>query len=88
MASVTVLRRNVWSLSEAREVLARLVGRIAEWAPINSFLQDYLYDDEDRATVIASTFTASLEMVREGKLELRQSAPFAPVYIRSRPADS
>ncbi|MBO0346267.1 segregation and condensation protein A [Roseibium limicola] len=86
VTSVRVLRRNVWSLAEAREILTRLVGRIAEWAPINDFLTDYLYDDEDRATVIASTFTASLEMVREGQIELRQSAPFAPVYIRSRPS--
>ncbi|MFD1694425.1 segregation and condensation protein A [Roseibium aestuarii] len=86
VTTVRVLRRNVWSLAEAREILSRLIGRIAEWAPINSFLQDYLYDDEDRATVIASTFSASLEMVREGQIELRQAEPFAPVYIRSRPA--
>lgn len=85
VTSVRVLRRNVWSLAEAREILTRLVGRISEWAPINSFLQDYLYDEEDRATIIASTFTASLEMVREGKLELRQAGPFEPVYVRSRP---
>ncbi|WP_417670474.1 segregation and condensation protein A [Roseibium sp.] len=82
VTSVRVLKRNVWSLQEARELLIRLVGRVGEWAPINSYLQDYLYDDEDWATVVASTFSASLEMVREGQVEIRQSEPFAPVYIR------
>lgn len=84
VTSVQVLKRNVWSLQEARELLTRLVGSIGEWAPINSYLQEYLYDKRDWATVVASTFSASLEMVREGQLEIRQSEPFAPVYIRSR----
>ncbi|MBS8259272.1 segregation/condensation protein A [Roseibium polysiphoniae] len=84
VTSVRVLRRNVWSLQEARELLLKLVGRIGEWAPIESYLSDYLYDDEDRATIIASTFSASLEMVREGQVDIRQSEPFAPVYIRAR----
>jgi len=84
VTSVQVLRRTVWSLQEARELLVKLIGRIGEWAPINSYLQDYLYDDKDWATVVASTFSASLEMVREGQVELKQSEPFAPVYIRAR----
>jgi segregation and condensation protein A len=86
VTSVRVLRRNVWSLQEARELLARLVGEIAEWAPITGYLQDYLRDDEDWATIVASTFSASLEMVREGQVEIRQGDPFSPIYIRARPA--
>ncbi|MBO6757133.1 MAG: segregation/condensation protein A [Roseibium sp.] len=84
VTSVRVARRTVWSLQEARELLVKLIGRAAEWAPITSYLQDYLYDEDEWATVVASTFSASLEMVREGRIELRQSAPFAPVYLRTR----
>lgn len=83
VTSVRVLRRTVWSLQEARELLIRLVGRISEWAPLNSYLRDYLYDDKDWTTVVASTFSASLEMVREGHVEIKQGEPFSPVYIRS-----
>ncbi|POF29380.1 segregation and condensation protein A [Roseibium marinum] len=83
VTSVRVLRRTVWSLQEARELLTKLVGRVSEWAPLNSYLRDYLYDDKDWATIVASTFTASLEMVREGRVEIRQGEPFSPVYIRS-----
>ncbi|KND16380.1 chromosome segregation protein ScpA [Pannonibacter phragmitetus] len=85
---VRVRLRTVWSLQEAREILTRLVGSMADWAPINSYLMDYLMDDQERATVLASTFSASLEMVREGHIELRQSGPFEPVYIRKRQGGS
>jgi len=84
VTSVHVARRRVWSLQEAHQLLVRLVGSIAEWAPLNSFFEEYLHDGKDRATVIASTFSASLEMVREGQIELRQGQPFSPVYVRSR----
>ena len=80
---VTVRKRAVWSLHDARDVLTRLIGRIAEWTPIEVFLPPYL-SQEMRATVPASAFGASLELVREGRLDLRQTAPFAPIYIRDR----
>lgn len=84
VTSVRVRRRTVWSLQDARDLLARLVGDMADWTPINAYLIDYLADEGERATVIASTFSASLEMVREGQIELRQSDPFAPIYLRRR----
>ncbi|MEP2706435.1 MAG: ScpA family protein [Roseibium sp.] len=83
VTSVRVLKRTVWSLQEARELLTRLVGRVSEWAPLNAYLRDYLYDNKDWATVVASSFSASLEMVKEGQVEIRQGEPFSPVYIRS-----
>lgn len=85
VTSVRVLRRSVWSLQEARTILTRLVGRSADWAPISAFLAAYLDDPEERQTVLASSFSASLELVREGKIELRQSEAFAPLYMRWRP---
>jgi segregation and condensation protein A len=50
---------------------------------LNTYLRDYLYDNKDWATVVASSFSASLEMVREGQVEIRQGEPFSPVYIRA-----
>lgn len=83
VTSVRVLKRTVWSLQEARELLTTLIGRVSEWAPLNDYLRDYLYDNKDWATIVASSFSASLEMVREGQVEIRQGEPFSPVYIRS-----
>ncbi|ODN69260.1 segregation and condensation protein A [Methylobrevis pamukkalensis] len=80
---VHVARRTVWSLADAREILTRLVGRLADWVPLEEFLSPYLADPQTLATVRASAFTASLELAREGRLELRQSGAFAPLYLRS-----
>jgi segregation and condensation protein A len=82
VTSVQVRKRTVWSLQEAKDLLARMLGQIVDWTPIESFLAEYFSTPEQRATVIASSFTASLEMVREGVLELRQSGAFTPIYIR------
>jgi segregation and condensation protein A len=82
LTSVRVARRAVWGLQDAREILERLVGLLDDWTPIESFLGDYMTPDM-RATVIASSFSASLELVREGKLDLRQTHAFAPIYLRN-----
>jgi segregation and condensation protein A len=35
-----------------------------------------------RPTVLASALSATLEMVREGKLVMRQDEAFAPLWVR------
>jgi segregation and condensation protein A len=77
-----VKARHVWSLQDARDILTRMIGRIAEWTPLEAFMSPYLVRPEMRVTVKASAFGASLELVREGRIELRQTAAFAPLYIR------
>ncbi len=80
---VRMKRREIWSLNDAREVLGRIVGRIADWTPLDVFLSPYL-TAELRASITASGFGASLELVREGRVLLRQTEAFAPLYIRDR----
>ncbi|HUG62948.1 MAG TPA: ScpA family protein [Methylomirabilota bacterium] len=82
---VHVRRRTVWSLGDAREILTRLIGRMVDWAPVESFLIPYMTAPEQRATIKASSFSAMLELVREGRLEIRQSGAFAPLYVRASP---
>jgi segregation and condensation protein A len=38
---------------------------------------------EQRPTVLASAFSATLELVREGRLALRQDGAFAPLWVRA-----
>ncbi len=82
--NVTIARRAVWSLKDAREVLARLIGSVGDWTALDSFLIEYLAAPEEKRTAMASSFAATLEMVREGKLEVRQDQVFAPIYLRGR----
>ncbi len=79
---VTISKRPVWSLGDARVILQKMIGELHEWTALDHFLLRYLADPDERATVMASSFAASLEMVREGRLEMRQELPFAPIYLR------
>jgi segregation and condensation protein A len=88
ITNVQIAKRGVWSLKQAREILARLVGETSDWTALDRFLVAYLARPEERATAIASTFAASLELVREGALEIRQQEPFAPIYMRGGPKRS
>jgi segregation and condensation protein A len=79
-------KRTVWSLKEAREELERLLGIACEWAPLDQLIAEFLVEPEIRRTALASSFSATLEMAREGALELRQSKSFAPLLVRRRSA--
>ncbi len=76
--------RTVWSLKEARDELERLLGMNLDWAPLDALLAEFLVEPELRRTALASSFTATLEMTREGALELSQSKSFAPLLVRRR----
>ncbi len=84
ITNVLIAKRGVWSLKQAREVLGRMIGEFKDWTALDSFLIKYLSSPEDRATALASSFAASLEMVREGQIEIRQHEAFAPLYMRNR----
>ncbi|MFC5386557.1 segregation and condensation protein A [Aquamicrobium segne] len=82
---VQIARRDVWSLKQARDMLMRMMGDFCDWAELDGFLVRYLVAPEDRRTALASSFAASLELVREGKAQLHQQEPFSPIYLRGRP---
>lgn len=83
VTNVKIAARGVWSLKDARDILTRMVGQSSDWTALDMFLIRYLVSPADRATAIASSFAASLELVREGALEMRQETAFAPLYLRA-----
>ncbi|MBL4756146.1 MAG: segregation/condensation protein A [Rhizobiales bacterium] len=78
-----IKRLPVLTLNRAREILKRLVGNIAEWTPMDVLLSHYTRSEISHGSTVASTFGASLELAREGIIELRQSSAFAPLYMRA-----
>jgi segregation and condensation protein A len=79
-----VTRRRVWSVTEARAILERLLGAMDDWGRFEGWIADYLCEPAERASFIASSLTAGLELTREGRLELRQERAFEPIYMRRR----
>ena len=86
LAHVQFKKRTVWALQDAREILERLIGQATDWSRLDQFLIEYLVEPSMRATVMASSLAATLELVREGFMELHQQSAFAPIYLRKRVA--
>src|SRR5712675_1561335 len=86
LTTVHLAKRSVWSLAEARASLERLIGMAEseDWSCLDEYLLRYIVDPAQRATVLASSFAAALELVREGAMELNQKEAFAPLYFRKR----
>ena len=60
-----------------------LLGSTPDWESLWQFLPDGVLEGLIQRSAIASTFTASLELAREGKIKLRQSGPFGPIYLKA-----
>jgi segregation and condensation protein A len=74
--------RQVMTLEMAIARVAELVGSTIDWTAIEGFLPDKA-DGAFRRSALASSFLAALELARQGKVELRQQSPFAPLYLRA-----
>ena len=82
-----VKKRAVWSIKDARLQLERLLGESGGgWLQLDLFLEQYLPSQELAKTTLAASFGATLEMARDGLVELQQAEPFAPIYMRKRAA--
>jgi len=83
LANVALLKtRTVWSLAEAREALERILGMALEWTALDDFLIQWVARPDQARTVRASTFSATLELVKEGRIDLRQDRTFGPIWLR------
>ena len=87
MSRVRFAPRAVWSLADARAAIERLIGANTDWNRLDAFLIAYLIEPAMQATALASSFAATLEMAREGTIEMNQTTAFAPIYVRRRPGE-
>lgn len=88
-AYTTTVRR-AYPLETARKKLEQALAKLEEWRAIDALTPpaEHAPDAPPRESYLASTFGASLELAREGKLELRQADAFAPLFVRARPVQN
>ena len=82
----TMDRESVMTMEEALDRLRRLIGFAGEWTDISVYLPEgWTAEPGKRRSATASTFAATLELAKEGRIDIRQSETFAPIQIRKRP---
>ncbi len=81
----TMDRDRILTMEQALERLRGMIGFAGEWTDIMSYLPEGWGGDPGlRRSATAATFAATLELAREGAIEIRQGETFAPIQIRKR----
>ncbi len=76
---------NLWSVKDALQRLAALLGSVPDWTNLDHFLPETLGSPLERRAALASTLLAGLEMARGGVVRLRQEHEFGPILVRRGP---
>lgn len=78
-------RDAVFTMEQALERMRPLIGFAGTWTDMETYLPDgWDTDPVRRRSATAATFAASLELVKEGHMEIKQSETFAPIHLRKR----
>ncbi len=82
-------RFDPYTIRDAMERMGRLLGVSGNWERIEAFLPGDMTSSLSMRSAMASTFAASLELTKQGRLRLRQDQPFGPIFVRAQgPTDS
>ncbi|MBI0476569.1 segregation/condensation protein A [Sphingomonas sp. MA1305] len=76
-----VADREVMTLETALARIGALLGTRLDWSTLESFLPDG--SERLRKSALASSFLAALELAKQGRVVLRQQAPFAPLFLKA-----
>lgn len=78
-------RGPVYTMEAALERMRGLIACALDWIELSAWLPgDWAADPVRRRSATAASFAAALELVKAGRLDLRQEAPFRPIYLRAK----
>ena len=82
------LRIAIPPVMRVEEAIERSTGLLGgpDWQNLLAFLPTDLVDDQFRRSAVAAHVGASLEMARDGLVDLHQATPFGPIYVRRKKA--
>lgn len=75
----------LYSVEDMLEDLLAQLGRSQDWEVLMQFLPEGLRDPVVMRSAIAATFGASLELAKNGLVELMQAETYGPIYLRPVP---
>ncbi|MEK7246339.1 MAG: segregation/condensation protein A, partial [Pseudomonadota bacterium] len=73
----------IFTVEDALERLRDIVGHVPDWEILWRYLPDNVRAGLMWRSAVSSTFTASLELVRQGLIRIRQDAAFGPIFMRT-----
>ena len=86
--TLQIIASQSYTLEAAYRRLSDMLPGVPDWESMARFLPPEAGDSITLRSAIAVTFSASLELAREGKMQLRQFEPFGRIYVRQNPEDT
>jgi segregation and condensation protein A len=83
--TLTIAPSEFYSMEAALERLEAMLGWMPDWTTLQSFIPAGLGGGVLARSAIAATFSASLELVRSGRIQIRQDGRFGPIFVRRAP---
>lgn len=78
-------RESIFTMEQALDRMRGLIGFSGVWTDLSTYLPEgWSSDPARKRSATAATFAASLELAKEGAVEIRQSDTFAPIELRRR----
>ena len=84
ISSLTISSSELFSVDGAIRRLKDMFGSINEWTNIMSLIPKFGLNDIVNKSSITSNFVASLELAKNGLIEVKQNETFGNIYIRSK----
>jgi segregation and condensation protein A len=81
-SSLQIVPSDLYSMDDALRRLGQMLGTVLDWQSLSAFLPPGLASGVVFRSAIASTFAASLELARAGRLQLRQDRTFGPIFLK------
>lgn len=73
----------IYTVEDALERLRSVVGHVPDWDVLWRYLPKGLGTGLIWRSAVTSTFAASLELAKQGRIRIRQDAAFGPIYMRA-----
>ncbi len=78
-----LMREPIYTMEAALERMRGLIGTAIDWVSLSAWLpDDWVREPGKRRSATAASFAAALELVKAGRLEIRQEGVFTPIYLR------
>ena len=81
--SLLIAPPEVYSMEDSLHRLSRMLGVTLDWDSLWRYLPENVGTGVVTRSAYASTFAAALELAKQGRVQLRQSGAFGPIFLRS-----
>ena len=82
VSSLTISSSELYSVDEAIERIKKMFGSITEWTNIMNIIPKFGLNNIINKSSITSNFVATLELAKNGIIEVKQNEIFGNIYIR------